>query len=195
MKPRWRDMHKRTGGAGDLLGQALARENMVRAWKRVLANKGSAGVGRTVLETGEYLKQAWPDIRSRLLDGSCRPDPVRRVGGGRLRSDREARDDLGAVGGLSEVRTSDHALKSLVLPLGSFGECLQRALPETADGQAASSNVVKQLLNGARALVHLEKELLSERQRFLVQRVLLDVLSVFRKEQQQDAAQVSMFRN
>ncbi len=44
-------------------------------------NKGSAGVdGRTVLETAEYLKQAWPDIRARLLDGSYRPDPVRRVG-------------------------------------------------------------------------------------------------------------------
>lgn len=68
-------------GAGDLLGQALARGNMARAWKRVKANKGSAGVdGRTVLETGEFLKQAWPDIRARLLDGSYRPDPVRRVG-------------------------------------------------------------------------------------------------------------------
>ena len=68
-------------GAGDLLWQVLARENMVRAWKRVVANKGSAGVdGRTVQETREYLKQAWPDIRRRLLDGSYRPDPVRRVG-------------------------------------------------------------------------------------------------------------------
>ena len=68
-------------GGGDLLGQALTRENMVRAWKRVKANKGSAGVdGRTVLETGEYLEQAWPEIRAGLLDGSYRPDPVRRVG-------------------------------------------------------------------------------------------------------------------
>ena len=68
-------------GADDLLGQALARENMARAWKRVKANKGSAGVdGRTVQDTGEYLKLAWPDIRARLLDGSYRPDPVRRVG-------------------------------------------------------------------------------------------------------------------
>ena len=67
-------------GAGDLLGQALARENMVRAWKRVKANKGSAGVdGRTVLATGEYLKTAWPEIRTRLLDGKYRPEPVRRV--------------------------------------------------------------------------------------------------------------------
>jgi RNA-directed DNA polymerase len=68
-------------GAGDLLGQALARENMAAAWKPVKANKGSAGVdGRTVQDTGEYLKSAWPDIRRRLLDGSYRPDPVRRVG-------------------------------------------------------------------------------------------------------------------
>ena len=68
-------------GAGDLLGQALARENMARAWKRVKANKGSAGVdGRTVQDTGEYLKTAWADIRRSLLDGSYRPEPVRRVG-------------------------------------------------------------------------------------------------------------------
>jgi group II intron reverse transcriptase/maturase len=68
-------------GADDLLAQALARENMARAWKRVKANKGSAGVdGRTVADTGEYLKSAWPDIRKALLDGSYRPDPVRRVG-------------------------------------------------------------------------------------------------------------------
>lgn len=68
-------------GADDLLGQALARENMARAWKRVKANRGSAGVdGRTVQDTGVYLKTAWPEIRKRLLDGSYRPEPVRRVG-------------------------------------------------------------------------------------------------------------------
>jgi len=68
-------------GATDLLGQALARENMVAAWRRVKANQGSAGVdGRTVPETGEYLQQAWPELRARLLDGSYRPEPVRRVG-------------------------------------------------------------------------------------------------------------------
>lgn len=68
-------------GVDDLLGQALTRENMAAAWKRVKANKGSAGVdARSVQDTGEYLKQAWPDIRTRLLDGSYRPEPVRRVG-------------------------------------------------------------------------------------------------------------------
>ncbi|MDE2607513.1 MAG: group II intron reverse transcriptase/maturase [Burkholderiales bacterium] len=68
-------------GADDLLGQALSRENVLAAWKRVKANKGSAGVdGRTVQDTGEYLKTAWPAIRQRLLDGSYMPGPVRRVG-------------------------------------------------------------------------------------------------------------------
>jgi hypothetical protein len=68
-------------GVDDLLGQALTRESLVQAWKRVKANKGSAGVdGRSVQDTGDYLKQAWPDIRKGLLDGSYRPDPVRRVG-------------------------------------------------------------------------------------------------------------------
>ena len=68
-------------GAMDLLGQALARQNMAAAWKRVKANKGSAGVdGRTVQDTGEYLKTAWPDIRAKLQDGSYRPSAVRRVG-------------------------------------------------------------------------------------------------------------------
>lgn len=68
-------------GADDLLGQALSRENLLAAWKRVRANKGSAGVdGRTVQETGEYLKTAWPEIRQRLLDGNYKPGPVRRVG-------------------------------------------------------------------------------------------------------------------
>jgi group II intron reverse transcriptase/maturase len=67
-------------GDDDLLGQALSRENMARAWKRVKANKGSAGVdGRTVQQTGERLVDEWPAIRQRLLDGTYKPEPVRRV--------------------------------------------------------------------------------------------------------------------
>lgn len=69
-------------GAGrGLLVQALARENMQRAWKRVKANKGAAGVdGLDIVQTGQYLKHAWPIIRQQLLDGTYRPPPVRRVG-------------------------------------------------------------------------------------------------------------------
>ena len=68
-------------GPEDLLGQALTQQNMAAAWKRVKANKGSAGVdGRTVQQTGEDLQTQWPDIRRGLLDGTYRPSAVRRVG-------------------------------------------------------------------------------------------------------------------
>jgi RNA-directed DNA polymerase len=61
--------------------QALARENLQRAWKRVKANKGAAGVdGLDIARTGEHLKHAWPAIRQQLLDGTHRPQPVRPVG-------------------------------------------------------------------------------------------------------------------
>jgi RNA-directed DNA polymerase len=67
-------------GREDLLQQALSRGNMVEAWKRVKANKGSAGVdGLTIEQTVEYLKTRWPHIRSELLSGSYRPQAVRRV--------------------------------------------------------------------------------------------------------------------
>ena len=42
MKPASRDENRRA--QGDLLTQAIARENMQRAWKRVKANKGAAGL-------------------------------------------------------------------------------------------------------------------------------------------------------
>jgi RNA-directed DNA polymerase len=69
-------------GAGrDLLVQVLARENMQRAWKRVKANKGAAGVdGLDIARTGEHLKRAWPTICQQLMEGTYRPSPVRRVG-------------------------------------------------------------------------------------------------------------------
>jgi RNA-directed DNA polymerase len=74
----WQDQEG--SGRADLLMQALARGNMVLAWKRVKANKGSAGVdGRTIQETREYLKTDWPRIRQELLTGKYRPQPVRRV--------------------------------------------------------------------------------------------------------------------
>ena len=73
--------HDREGSGGaKLLAQALTRENLVIAWKRVKANKGSAGVdGLSIIDTIEYLKTYWPRIRADLLSGRYRPQPVRRV--------------------------------------------------------------------------------------------------------------------
>ena len=67
-----------TGSA--LLQAALARENLQRAFKRVRANKGAAGVDALDIDqTARHLQTAWPGIREQLLAGTYRPSPVRRV--------------------------------------------------------------------------------------------------------------------
>jgi hypothetical protein len=67
-------------GQADLLAQALARANLVAAWKRVKANRGSAGVdGLDIEATAEHLKTHWSRIRDELQTGRYRPQPVRRV--------------------------------------------------------------------------------------------------------------------
>jgi RNA-directed DNA polymerase len=69
---------KNTGSA--LLMAALTRENLQRAFKRVKANKGAAGVdGLDIIQTGRHLVTEWPAIREQLLSGTYRPSPVRRV--------------------------------------------------------------------------------------------------------------------
>src|SRR3954463_16214896 len=63
-----------------LLEQILERENLIRAWDRVRSNGGAAGVdGLTIEQTGERLRTLWPTIRAQLLQGTYRPQPVRRV--------------------------------------------------------------------------------------------------------------------
>ena len=63
-----------------MLLAALARENLQRAWKRVRANQGVAGVdGLDIDQTAAHLRTAWPAIREQLLSGTYRPSPVRRV--------------------------------------------------------------------------------------------------------------------
>ncbi|WP_325169823.1 reverse transcriptase domain-containing protein, partial [Neorhizobium petrolearium] len=66
-------------GAG-LLEVALRRENLLRAWKQVRANKGAAGAdGLDIDQTAAMLRISWPAIRDSLREGTYRPQPVRRV--------------------------------------------------------------------------------------------------------------------
>ncbi len=66
--------------AGNLLEQILDRDNLNRAYKKVKSNKGSHGVDRMkVDELLPYLKQNGEAIRQAILEGSYRPQPVRRV--------------------------------------------------------------------------------------------------------------------
>lgn len=64
----------------DLLERILSRENMRKAWKRVKANKGAAGVdGMSVDEFLAFAREHWTKIRESLLAGTYQPLPVRRV--------------------------------------------------------------------------------------------------------------------
>lgn len=72
--------HGQEGTGSALLEAALTRENLWRAFKRVRANRGSAGVdGLDIDQTARKLANEWPVIRERLLQGTYRPSPVRRV--------------------------------------------------------------------------------------------------------------------
>jgi RNA-directed DNA polymerase len=63
-----------------LMEKICERENCLQALKRVKSNKGSAGIdGMTVEQLPGHLKEYWPAIREQLLNGTYRPQPVRRV--------------------------------------------------------------------------------------------------------------------
>src|SRR5438552_1285585 len=63
-----------------LMEKVCERENLERAWQRVRGNKGAPGVdGMTIDDAKSYLREHWPSIRSQLLAGAYRPQPVKRV--------------------------------------------------------------------------------------------------------------------
>ena len=63
-----------------LLERVLDRGNMRKAWKRVKANKGAAGVdGMSIEDASGFIRQYWEGIRSSLASGRYKPAPVRRA--------------------------------------------------------------------------------------------------------------------
>ncbi|MEH2608776.1 group II intron reverse transcriptase/maturase [Bradyrhizobium sp. AZCC 1693] len=66
--------------AGPSMEAVLERENLKKALAQVKRNKGAAGVdGMSVDAMPAYLKEHWLTIRAQLLDGTYKPQPVRRV--------------------------------------------------------------------------------------------------------------------
>ena len=62
-----------------LLEAVVDPANMERAWKQVRANRGAPGPdGITLTAFPDWLRPRWPTIRQQLLDGTYRPQPVRR---------------------------------------------------------------------------------------------------------------------
>ena len=64
----------------ELMSVVLERGNMMRAYERVLRNKGAAGVdGMMVGDLKAHLKAHWPEIREQLREGRYYPLAVRKV--------------------------------------------------------------------------------------------------------------------
>jgi group II intron reverse transcriptase/maturase len=60
--------------------EIVSRPNMMKAYNRVVSNKGAAGVD--CMSTGRlkgYLQTEWPRIKEELLNGTYHPLPVRKV--------------------------------------------------------------------------------------------------------------------
>src|SRR3954454_5654962 len=71
---------ERPAVAGPLMEAVVERENLKEALARVKRNKGAAGIdGMSFDELPTYLKEHWPTIRAQLLEGTYKPQPVRRV--------------------------------------------------------------------------------------------------------------------
>jgi group II intron reverse transcriptase/maturase len=64
----------------NLMEKVVERRNIKKALERVESNKGAAGVdGMQTSEFRQFLKANWESIKQELLDGTYKPDPVRRV--------------------------------------------------------------------------------------------------------------------
>jgi len=63
-----------------LMEAVVERENMMAAYKRVVGNKGAAGVGgMSVEELKPYLDEEWVRIKGELLEGRYEPQAVAQV--------------------------------------------------------------------------------------------------------------------
>src|ERR1700740_764149 len=71
---------ERPAVAGPSMEAVVERENLRKALAQVKRNKGAAGIDAMSVDAlSAYLKEQWPAIRPQLLEGSYRPQPVRRV--------------------------------------------------------------------------------------------------------------------
>src|SRR2546428_313173 len=71
---------ERPAVAGPSMEAVVEGENLKQALARVKRNKGATGIdGMSVDELAAYLKKHWPMIRAQLLEGTYKPQPVRRV--------------------------------------------------------------------------------------------------------------------
>ena len=66
--------------SSSLMKQVVTKENLILAAEKVRKNDGAPGVdGMTVQEVEHHIREYYPYIRKKLLNGTYQPQPVRRV--------------------------------------------------------------------------------------------------------------------
>src|SRR5260370_24781550 len=77
---RGRAENESRGAGGPRREAIVERDNLRRALAHVKRNKGAAGIdGMSLDALAPHLKEHWPAIRAQLLEGTYKPQPVRRV--------------------------------------------------------------------------------------------------------------------
>src|SRR3981189_1675132 len=127
---------ERPAVAGPSMEDVVERENLKTALAQVKRNKGAAGInGMSVNDLPAYLKEHWPAIRARLLDGIYKPQPVRRV---------EIPKGSGGVGVLGIPHVLDRFLQQAVMQVlqadwdGTFSETSFGFRPKRSAHQAVA---------------------------------------------------------
>jgi RNA-directed DNA polymerase len=71
---------ERPAVTGPSMEAVVERENLKKALAQVKRNKGAPGIDAMTVEAlGSYLKEHWLTLRAQLLEGTYKPQPVRRV--------------------------------------------------------------------------------------------------------------------
>ena len=84
LTPSGRAVYQRRGkqpaSGCDLFEQVLHRDNILKAWKHVRANKGAPGIDSMTIETfPEWASHHWKQVMAELRSGQYQPLPVKRV--------------------------------------------------------------------------------------------------------------------
>lgn len=68
------------GSGQHLLAQILSKANLNAAYRKVVQNKGSAGIDKMeIKDLFKYLQENWEGVKKQLLTGEYKPRPVKRV--------------------------------------------------------------------------------------------------------------------
>jgi RNA-directed DNA polymerase len=135
--------------------EVVKRDNILKAWKQVRANKGAPGIdGMTIVEFPEYAHENWDGIKASLLEGTYCPTPVKRC---------EIPKDNGGVRklGIPIVmdRTIQQAIAQVLSPVFEphFSESSYAFRPERSAHQAVKK-VLKDIQRGYAWAVDIDLE-------------------------------------